>query len=106
MKVEPTADHEETGRWVVTVKSSQTEAVTKEEYDAVLVCIGHHVYPKMPTFPGQDKFKGTIMHSHSVKSCEPFNGKNVVVVGIGNSGVDAAVDCTFFAKSVSNVKIA
>lgn len=100
VKVERTKDHDETGRWVVSVRSSKTEAVTKEEFDAVLVCIGHHVYPKIPTFPGQEKFRGHITHSHSVKSCEQFSGKRVVVVGIGNSGVDAAVDCTFAAKKV------
>lgn len=100
VKVEMTGDHDTTGRWIVTVKSSQTGAVTREEFDGVLVCIGHHVYPKIPHFPGQEKFKGVIMHSHSVKSCNQFSDKNVVVVGIGNSGVDAAVDCTFFAKSV------
>lgn len=103
IKVEKTKDHETTGRWTLSLKSSHTGAVTKEDFDAVLVCIGHHVYPKVPTFPGQEKFKGTILHSHSLKSCEKFSGKNVVVVGIGNSAVDAAVDCTFFAKSVSKL---
>lgn len=103
IKVDPTIDHDSTGRWTLSIKSSHTEAVTKEDFDAVLVCIGHHVYPKIPKFPGQEKFKGIIMHTHSLKSCENFKGKDVVVVGIGNSAVDAAVDCTFHAKSVSKL---
>ncbi|GFT56997.1 dimethylaniline monooxygenase 5 [Nephila pilipes] len=100
IKVEPNKDFETTGRWTVTVKSTQTEATSKEEFDGIMVCIGHHVFPNIPTFPGQYKFKGSIIHSHSIKSCERFNGQKVVVVGIGNSGVDSAVDCTFVAKQV------
>ncbi|GFQ89026.1 dimethylaniline monooxygenase 5 [Trichonephila clavata] len=100
IKVEPTKDFETTGRWTVTVKSTQTEATSKEEFDGIMVCIGHHVFPNIPTFPDQYKFKGTIIHSHSIKNCERFEGQKVVVVGIGNSGVDAAVDCTFVAKQV------
>lgn len=100
IKVEPTKDFETTGRWTVTVKSTQTEATSKEEFDGIMVCIGHHVFPNIPTFPDQYKFKGTIIHSHSIKNCERFEGQRVVVVGIGNSGVDAAVDSTFVAKQV------
>lgn len=102
VKVEPTKDHDITGRWIVSVRSSQTEAISKEEFDGVMVCIGHHVFPKIPTFPGQEKFRGTIVHSHSVKSADQFSDKRVVVVGIGNSGVDAAVDCSHVAQAVSS----
>ncbi|XP_042896617.2 flavin-containing monooxygenase 5 [Parasteatoda tepidariorum] len=100
VKVEPTPDFERTGRWIVSVKSTQTEAVTKETFDGIMVCIGHHVFPNIPTFPNQAKFKGSITHTHSLKSCDHYKGKTVVVVGIGNSGVDAAVDSTFVAKQV------
>ncbi|XP_055930604.1 flavin-containing monooxygenase 5-like isoform X2 [Argiope bruennichi] len=100
IKVEPSKEYETNGRWTVTVKSTQTEAISREEFDGIMVCIGHHVYPNIPTFPGQHKFKGTIVHSHSLKSCERFEGQRVVVVGIGNSGVDVAVDCTFVAEQV------
>ncbi|GIY00782.1 flavin-containing monooxygenase 5 [Caerostris darwini] len=99
-KVEPSKDYDTNGRWIVTLKSTQTEAISREEFDGVMICIGHHVYPNIPTFPGQQKFKGTILHTHSVKSCERFSDQKVVVVGIGNSGVDAAVDCGFVAKQV------
>ncbi|CAL1277340.1 unnamed protein product [Larinioides sclopetarius] len=101
VKVEKSKDYENTGRWTVTLKSTQTEAISREEFDGIMVCIGHHVYPNIPIFPGQQKFKGTIIHSHSLKSCEKFDGERVVVVGIGNSGVDVAVDCTFVAEQAS-----
>jgi len=32
--------------------------VFEEVFDAVMVCTGHHVKPHIPTFVGQEKFKG------------------------------------------------
>lgn len=81
-------------------KNTETNETTQQTFDGVMVCIGHHVYPKIPTFPGQEKFRGTILHSHSVKDCDQFSGKKVVVVGIGNSGADVAVDSSFAAEKV------
>ncbi len=66
---------------------------TKETFDAVMIANGHHSVPRWPHFPGQHLFKGHIMHSHSYKDPRTgydFTNKNVVVVGIGNSGVDIA----------------
>ena len=61
-------------------------AGTTLEFDAVMVCSGHHWAPRWPTFPGMDRFKGVQMHSHSYKDPAPVAGKRVVVVGVGNSG--------------------
>eukprot|EP00117_Sycon_ciliatum_P025628 scpid36679/ scgid21233/ Dimethylaniline monooxygenase [N-oxide-forming] 5; Dimethylaniline oxidase 5; Hepatic flavin-containing monooxygenase 5 len=69
-----------------------------EEYDAVMVCNGHHHQPLWPDFPGQEKFKGHVIHSHSYKdptSCGKgfnYHNKRVLVVGVGNSGADIAVE--------------
>ncbi|GFR19260.1 dimethylaniline monooxygenase 2 [Trichonephila clavata] len=93
-------DYEETGRWTVTVKNRITEEVTTDVYDGVLVSVGHINRPKMPTYPGQDQFKGKILHSHSLKGVEPYHNKKVVVVGMGCSGLDAAVETSSFAKQV------
>jgi cation diffusion facilitator CzcD-associated flavoprotein CzcO len=59
------------------------------EFDALLVCNGHHWDPSLPEFPGT--FDGDAIHSHHyIDPSEPLDlyGKRVVVVGIGNSGVD------------------
>ena len=88
-------DHKSTGRWVVKVKdrsSGNEETISQSIFDAVVVCTGHHVHPYKPVLKGQEKFKGTIIHSHSFRSADEFEGKNVVVVGVGNSGGDVAVD--------------
>lgn len=54
----------------------------------------------MPTFAGQAEFKGQILHSHAFRDVEHFRGKRVVVVGVGNSSGDAAVELAGVAEQV------
>ncbi len=61
-----------------------------ERYRAVVVCNGHHWSPKRPDFPGT--FDGDEIHSFEYDTPEPYRGKRVMVVGIGNSGVDVAAE--------------
>ncbi|KAG8189376.1 hypothetical protein JTE90_021879 [Oedothorax gibbosus] len=93
-------DYESTGRWTVTVKNTSKNESFTETFDGVLVCSGHHIYPNIPNFKGLDDFKGTTMHTHSLKSSDGFEGKRVLVIGIGNSAVDAAVEISKVSKQV------
>lgn len=93
-------DYEETGRWKVTTKNLETGKVSSEVFEGVMVCTGHHGTVSMPTFPGQDRFQGEVTHTHSLKHAKGFEDKRVVVVGIGNSGSDAAVEISMVAKQV------
>ena len=69
---------------------------SSECFDSVIVANGHHWSKKMPAFNGD--FSGESIHAHDYKSAEPFRGKNVLVVGIGNSGVDIACELSRIAK--------
>jgi dimethylaniline monooxygenase (N-oxide forming) len=71
------------------------------EYDAVLVANGHHWDPRRPepAFPGSDTFAGEQIHSHHYKDESQLVGKDVVVVGMGNSAMDIAVDASYHAKT-------
>ena len=54
-------------------------------------------------FEGQEEFKGQIFHSHQYKDpFSPYNlvDKRVLVVGIGNSGVDIANELSRCSKQV------
>ncbi|XP_055933103.1 dimethylaniline monooxygenase [N-oxide-forming] 2-like [Argiope bruennichi] len=100
ISVKKAPDYEETGRWVVTVKNTESSEETTDTYDGVMVCVGHVNRPNMPSYPGQDLFKGKILHTHSLKGVESYRDKTVVVVGMGCSGLDAAVETSNVAKQV------
>ncbi|XP_052072576.1 flavin-containing monooxygenase 5-like [Mytilus californianus] len=94
------SDFDQTGRWKVTYNSEESGQTVSEIFDGVLVCTGHHTYPYMPTFDGIENFRGTTIHSHSYRSPQEFADKKVLVVGIGNSAVDIAVDLSNTASEV------
>ena len=76
-----------------------TDNGSAEVYDYVLIANGHHSVPRMPDLPGS--FKGTLMHSHGYKTNVPFKDKRVLIIGIGNSGCDCAVEISRVAEHVS-----
>lgn len=51
-------------------------------------------------FTGITTFKGHYLHSRDYKSPDAFTGKRVIVIGIGNSGVDLAVEISHTAQQV------
>ncbi|KAK6043593.1 Flavin-binding monooxygenase-like protein [Cooperia oncophora] len=66
-----------------------------------MVCTGHHTDPHWPTpFPGQKSFQGKLVHSHDYKDHIGYEDQTVVVVGIGNSGADIAVELSKICKKV------
>ncbi|ETE65079.1 Dimethylaniline monooxygenase [N-oxide-forming] 3, partial [Ophiophagus hannah] len=94
------SDFHVSGQWdVETQKDGKLESIT---FDAVMVCSGHHVYPSIPvdSFPGLEKFQGAFFHSREYKGPEKFRGKKVLVIGLGNSGSDIAVELSHTASQV------
>ena len=67
-------------------------------YDAVIVDNGHLSAPRWPEVPGH--FDGEQLHSHHYRTPEPYTGRRVVVVGMGNSACDIAVDLARVASQV------
>ena len=58
----------------------------------VVLATGYNRVPYMPVWPGQDRFKGTLLHSRQYRNAAPFVGKKVLIVGIGNTGAELALD--------------
>jgi cation diffusion facilitator CzcD-associated flavoprotein CzcO len=85
------------GRWEVSTGTGTTRT-----YDALVVANGHHWDPRWPEppFPGQERFAGVQMHSHDYKGEDPlfFRDKSVVILGMGNSAMDIAVESSFSAR--------
>uniref|UniRef100_A0A0K0CT24 Flavin-containing monooxygenase n=1 Tax=Angiostrongylus cantonensis TaxID=6313 RepID=A0A0K0CT24_ANGCA len=91
-------------KYITEEKSSfkvQLENGEVEHFDKVILCTGHHATPYHPQLRDVDKFKGRIMHAHEYRDIKGFEGKNVVLLGIGNSALDIAVDLAKIAKSVT-----
>ena len=70
-------------------------------YDAVVVANGHHWDPRWPepAFPGSDTFEGEQIHSHPYEHESQLAGKDVVVLGMGNSAMDIAVDASYHSEN-------
>ena len=79
--------------WAVTTSATGTRT-----YGAVLVANGHHGTPHMVQFAGE--FTGESFHSHDYVEPSVFTDKDVVVVGVGNSGMDISCDAAKVARSV------
>eukprot|EP00435_Cladocopium_sp_Y103_P065350 s1261_g27.t1 len=59
-----------------------------EVWDAVAICSGLHNVPRIPEFPGQQKFEGQILHSANYKDPEIFKGRKVLIIGTGETAFD------------------
>ncbi|KAJ7332892.1 hypothetical protein JRQ81_015072 [Phrynocephalus forsythii] len=100
LHIEKAKDYSTTGQWtVVTEKDGKQECCT---FDAVMICTGHQIEAYMPleSFPGLEKFKGNVFHSRYYKNPEGLEGKTVVIIGMGNSAADIAVETCRKAKKV------
>jgi len=85
--------------WAVTVETGGETAT--EVFDLVVVATGlYSETPNMPEYPGQDEFRGQVLHISQVKTREPLEGRRVAVIGYGKSATDVAGEAAAVAKDV------
>ena len=60
--------------------------------DHVVVATGYNGTPFVPDWPGRESFGGELIHSSEYRNPQPYVGKDVLVVGAGNSGAEIAHD--------------
>jgi cation diffusion facilitator CzcD-associated flavoprotein CzcO len=58
----------------------------------VVVASGFNAEPAIPSIPGMEKFRGKLIHSAAYTNAKPFAGQSVLVVGMGNTGAEIALD--------------
>ncbi|MFL0181519.1 flavin-containing monooxygenase [Mycobacterium sp. SMC-15] len=76
------------GGWELELAGGQ-----RRRFDLLVVANGHHWDPRLPDFPGE--FSGETLHAHHYidpKTPLDFSGKRILVVGLGNSAADIAVE--------------
>lgn len=89
------AARDEEGAWRIELDTGETRI-----YDALVVANGHHWDPRWPepAFPGSESFAGEQLHAHAYIENSIFAGKKVVVLGMGNSAMDIAVESSYVAE--------
>ncbi|WP_299222068.1 NAD(P)/FAD-dependent oxidoreductase [uncultured Aquimarina sp.] len=71
-----------------------TVITNKQKYHSenVIVATGVNRIPFSPVWENQEDYKGEIIHSRSYKNVLPFKGKKVLIIGMGNTGAELALD--------------
>jgi putative flavoprotein involved in K+ transport len=58
----------------------------------VVVATGYNHTPFIADFPGKDGYEGELLHAARYRNADPYRGRDVLVVGSGNTGAEIAVD--------------
>ncbi|KAJ7332822.1 hypothetical protein JRQ81_015002 [Phrynocephalus forsythii] len=92
-------DFAATGQWIVYTETDGQQ--TSTIFDAVIVSSGRYTEINLPldSFPGIENFRGHYLHSYKYRDQKGLEGKNILVVGAGNTGGDIASEvCRIAAK--------
>lgn len=82
-RVEPAPD----GGWTLHATGGRVLAA-----GAVVIATGYNHTPALPDWPGRDTYTGQLAHARDYRDPEPYAGRDVLVVGVGNTGAEIAVD--------------
>jgi NADPH-dependent 2,4-dienoyl-CoA reductase/sulfur reductase-like enzyme len=92
-------DREPHGGWRLTANGGR--ALTAA---AVVVATGYNHTPWLPDWPGRDTFGGELLHAAHYRNGEPYRDRDVLVVGVGNTGAEIAADLA--AAGAARVRLA
>ena len=73
--------------------------------ETVIVATGYNGAPFIPDWPGLDGFTGELIHSSAYRNPAAFRGRDVLVVGAGNSGAEIATDVADGGASRSRLSV-
>lgn len=74
------------GGWVLETTQGRLRA------RRVVIATGKDRTPFLPAWAGRERFTGELLHSSAYRNPTPYRGKEILVVGGGNSGAEIAVD--------------
>lgn len=75
------------GRWVADVAGGERWTARH-----VVVATGAARRPVRPSWPGMSEYEGDLLHSSEYRNGDPWAGRDVLVVGFGNSACELAID--------------
>jgi dimethylaniline monooxygenase (N-oxide forming) len=89
IKIEPLSKSSEQ-QWKHRVKYTDKHNDNKERtFDCshIAICTGLHVEPNIPTIPGIENIKGEVFHSSKYKERAQLTGRDVLVMGCGETAM-------------------
>lgn len=89
------AEPSSTAGYDLQIRNLDTGAIRSEHFDALVVASGHHHTPRLPVPMPPGRYDGATLHAHEYRSPDAphaLRGKDVLVVGYGNSAVDIACE--------------
>lgn len=75
------------GKWEAQLKDGPSWLA-----DNIIIATGVNRVPFHPHWDGQENFEGEIVHSRNYSNPKPFLGKKVLIIGMGNTGAEIALD--------------
>jgi len=81
------------GGWAV-----RAEDGFEGDFDVLVIASGHNWEPRLPDPPYPGGFDGTEIHAHDYREPDLLHGRRVLVVGMGNSAMDIAVESSTVAE--------
>lgn len=87
------AKRQANGGWIIETSDGEVR-----NFDVLIVANGHHNKHNFPDYAKRDNFNGMTIHSGQYRHRRAFQDKNVMVVGIGNSGSQIAIDISHAAN--------
>ena len=84
------------GHWTLLTSSGSLHA------RFVVVATGYDRVPRVPDWPGRDTFTGELLHGSAFRNPDPYRGRDVLVVGAGNTGTEIA---TRLVDSAARVRV-
>jgi putative flavoprotein involved in K+ transport len=85
-RIDKTENGDGTARFIVRTNQGDIRARN------VVVATGYNNTPKHADWFRPDAFDGELIHASEYRNASPFEGKDVLVVGSGNTGAEIAVD--------------
>jgi indole-3-pyruvate monooxygenase len=78
--------------WSIIARDIEKCTIVKYKAKFLVVASGENSEENIPVIPGLETFPGVAIHSSSYKSGISYTGRNVLVVGSGNSGMEIEYD--------------
>lgn len=84
------------GGWQLSLEDGSSRS-----FDVLVSASGHNWEPRLPDPPYPGDFDGVQLHAHDYREPDILEDCGVLVVGMGNSAMDIAVESSYVAKSTA-----